>query len=607
IIGGSGIDTINGGAGDDQIHCGLGNDLIDGGSGNNEIFGDEGDDLISNTGGTANIYGGDGNDTINASGFVINGEDGNDTITATGGVVFMQGGAGDDTLTNLFGNLGGNLYGDQGNDILRIENANSNFAIGGDGDDDITVIGVGGFASNSVNADAGNDVIRISGSSSIWLGTGVNRVFILQAGGNITINEFNGGEAGDVLDLSIFGPNPFAPGGRLTITGAANEGAAVIDDSVTGMRIMLVGVSAPNLSSYNLGVSNPLYAPAGFTLVGTFADFPDIEYADELVGADGDDTISGAAGADLLFGGGGNDNIDGGTGNDTFRGGTGNDTLIGGGGVNAMFGDAGNDRFELGTSDSGSGVDGGIGTDRLVIAGTVSLGSVTGIEAVELVSGGTLTLSGSQFINGLAFNTALSGNGSIVVNMESGSYFFASSMAVAGGSAIAFTVNGTTGSDVMKGSQTASNTFIGGDGADQLRGGGLADTIDGGAANDKIMGLGGADQLTGGAGADQFRYLFAGDSGVGAGNRDVILDFTAGTDRIDFRVLDANPALPGRQTLSFLGTAAFTSGGAGQVRYEVSGGDLLVQVDLDGNGTTDMEMLLQGAGAQTLTGTDFLF
>ena len=605
IVGGSGVDIINGGAGDDQIHGGLGNDVIDGGSGNNEIFGDEGDDQISNTGGSANIYGGDGNDTINASGFIVNGEDGNDTITATGGVVFMQGGLGDDTLTNLFGSLGGNLYGDQGNDILRIENASGNFAIGGDGDDDITVVGVGGFANNSVNGDAGNDVLRISGGGSVWLGTGLNQVILLSAGGFVTINEFNGGEAGDVIDLSIFGPNPFGPGGRLTMSGS--PGVAFVDDSVTGMRIVFMGTAPENLSTYNLGVANPLYAPVALNLIGAFNEFPDIEYADELVGADGDDTISGAAGADLLFGGGGNDNINGGTGNDTFRGGTGNDTLIGGGGVNAMFGDAGNDQFNLAAADSGSTIDGGIGTDRLLIAGAVSLGSVSGIEAVELVSGGTLTLSGSQFTNGLAFNTALSGNGSIVVNMESGSYFFASSMAVAGGSAIAFTVNGTTGSDVMKGSQTASNTFIGGDGADQLRGGGLADTIDGGAANDKIMGLGGADQLTGGAGADQFRYLFAGDSGVGAGNRDVILDFAAGSDRLDFRVLDANLSLPGRQTLSFLGTGAFTSGGTGQVRYEVSGGDLLVQVDLDGNGTADMEMLLQGAGAQTLTGTDFLF
>jgi hypothetical protein len=37
------------------------------------------------------------------------------------------------------------------------------------------------------------------------------------------------------------------------------------------------------------------------------------------------------------------------------------------------------------------------------------------------------------------------------------------------------------------------------------------------------------------------------------------------------------------------------------------GSDLLVQVDLDGNGTADMEMMLLGAGAQTLAVTNFLF
>ena len=62
----------------------------------------------------------------------------------------------------------------------------------------------------------------------------------------------------------------------------------------------------------------------------------------------------------------------------------------------------------------------------------------------------------------------------------------------------------------------------------------------------------------------------------------------------------------GRQALSFIDTAAFSATGAAQVRYGVSGADLLVQVDLDGDGNADMAMLLQGAGGQTLTGGDFL-
>ncbi len=608
IFGDDGNDSINGGAGDDEIHGGTEDDQIDGGSGNNQIFGDDGNDTIVSTGGTAGVFGGNGDDIITASGFILNGEDGNDTITATGGVVFMQGGLGDDTLTNLFGFLGGNLYGEQGNDILRIENASGNFAIGGDGDDDITVIGVGGFGYNTVFGDAGNDVIRISGSSDIWLGTGVNRVVILAAGGTITINDFNGGEAGDVIDLSIFGPNPFAPGGRLTLTGTGGDGAAAIVDSVTGMRIMLVGVSAPNLSSYNLGVTNPAFAPVDMAIQGTFADFPSLDWQDELVGADGNDTIRGFGGADLLFGGGGNDLLFGGEGGDTMFGGTGNDTLIGESGANFMFGESGDDRIVVFNTDSGSSVDGGSGTDTLQVAGPVTLASLASIEAVELQAGAALlTLSGNQFSSGLAYNTMLSGTGSIVVNMTAGTYFFASAMTAASGSSVTFTVNGSTDTDVIKAALGVTNTLNGGDGADQIRGGNLADIIDGGNGNDKITGLGGAEQLTGGAGADQFRYLFATDSGVGAGNRDVILDFVSSSDRIDFRGLDANLALPGRQTLSFTGTAAFNANGAGEVRYEVSGGDLLVQVDLDGNGTADMEMLLQGAGAHTLSGTDFLF
>jgi hypothetical protein len=65
--------------------------------------------------------------------------------------------------------------------------------------------------------------------------------------------------------------------------------------------------------------------------------------------------------------------------------------------------------------------------------------------------------------------------------------------------------------------------------------------------------------------------------------------------------------LAGRQALSFIGTSAFGANGTAQLRYADSGGDTLVQIDLDGNGNADMEIVLVGHAGQALAGTDFLF
>ena len=286
-----------------------------------------------------------------------------------------------------------------------------------------------------------------------------------------------------------------------------------------------------------------------------------------------------------------------------------NDTInVSQGGADTVNAGDGVDIVMIGTGNNGAALNGEGGTDTLSVTGTVgSLAALSGFEQIALNGGASLTLTGDQFAGGLAPTSLLSGNGTIIVNMTAGINFLATPMIVQSGASVAFTINGTSSADVVKAALNATNAIFGGDGADQLRGGNLADTIDGGTGDDKIIGLAGLDQLTGGAGADQFRFFFATDSGVGAGNRDLILDFNAGEDKLDFRVLDADPNLAGRQLLSFIGTGAFSATGTGEARYIDLGSDLLVQVDLDGNGTVDMEMMLQGSGAQTLSGTDFLF
>jgi len=76
IYGGTGIDNINGGNDDDFIYGDAGNDIINGGSGDDVINGGVGDDVINGGDNNDIIYAGDGDDTVN-------GGAGNDTIYST--------------------------------------------------------------------------------------------------------------------------------------------------------------------------------------------------------------------------------------------------------------------------------------------------------------------------------------------------------------------------------------------------------------------------------------------------------------------------------------------------------------------------------------------
>jgi Ca2+-binding RTX toxin-like protein len=312
---------------------------------------------------------------------------------------------------------------------------------------------------------------------------------------------------------------------------------------------------------------------------------PSLQQVVVALGYDGDDQLTGASKDDF---------IDGGAGNDLLQGAGGKDTILGG---------AGNDRIVLGAANSGSAVDGGLGADTLAVSGAVTLNSLTGIEALEFVGGASLTLTGSQARNGLALNTAVSGTGALVINMDPGVSALTKLYAFSG-TGVTVTINGTSGVDLMK-LGNVSHTANGDDGVDQIKGGNAADTINGGTGNDKINGAGGADILTGGTGNDVFKYAKASDSGLGAA-ADRITDFAIGQDRMNFKDIDADAVTAGDQAFTFLGNGAFTSPGTGQIRYQDSGTDLLVLVDVNGDGAADMSVILQGLAGQTLTGLDFV-
>ena len=117
----------------------------------------------------------------------------------------------------------------------------------------------------------------------------------------------------------------------------------------------------------------------------------------------------------------------------------------------------------------------------------------------------------------------------------------------------------------------------------------------GGIGNDSLNGGAGADTLVGGSGADTFILSAAGDSGVGAGNRDIIGDFLDGTDRIDLSGIDANTSNGAavNDAFSMIGANAF-SGVAGQLRYVMVGSDTLLQADVNGDSAADFEVVLTG-------------
>ncbi len=167
------------------------------------------------------------------------------------------------------------------------------------------------------------------------------------------------------------------------------------------------------------------------------------------------------------------------------------------------------------------------------------------------------------------------------------------------------TLVGADGKDKLTGSQ-GDDHLIGGTGADQLDGGAGRDLLEGGSGKDRLVGgtgddtlIGGTskDILIGGAGADHFVFVNAGDSAARPIGSDVIKDFSQSDgDRIVLTdLLEAGGA--------FIARAAF-SGEAGQVRYSLQGDNTVIMVDLDGDQSSDLSIVLNGS--YTLTNGDFL-
>ena len=253
----------------------------------------------------------------------------------------------------------------------------------------------------------------------------------------------------------------------------------------------------------------------------------------------GTDLLVGTNGADSIIGSFGNDELRGLDGDDVLSGGGDHDTLKGGAGDDSLFGDAGNDTAVFSTSSDV--------TVNLMTGGSISSGlgddTLSSIENVRTGDGDD-TIFGDGFANILT-----TGNG--------------------------------------------SDEVYAGDGNDIVTTGAGNDLLFGSWGNDVLNGGGGLDMLTGNTGADDFVFNL-GDSGVGAGARDEVTDFSQfQNDDID---------LTGFGGLDFIGNSGFSA--AGQVRFFQNGGDTIVAINTVGNSGAEMQIEL--FGIINLTESDFL-
>ena len=580
LVGADGADLLSSGAGVDSLTGGAGDDTLDGGHGNDTLVGGLDVDTASFaslgfrvtaslSGGTAVAAGGGGTDQLSGIENLI-GTAFNDSLTGDGGANHIQGGDGADTIDGGAGN--DTLTGAGGSDTASYASAGAGVTValvagvqntGGAGSDLLAAfehLSGSGFADALTGDDGANSVLGGAGEDTLVGGLGGDTLdggagtadtadYSAAAGGvvvSLQAGTATGGAGSDtVLRIERIVGSNF--GDRLTGSSSHDEllGGDGKDTLVGGGgNDTLDGGQGRNTVSYGAaaaGVTVSLAASgaqntggAGIDTLANFADLTGSNSDDVLTGDGSANRLLGLGGDDSLAGGGGADSLDGGDRNDTLAGGAGDDQLNGGGGKNTVT-----------YADAAAGV-------------TVSL-AITGAQ-----------------------NTGGDGT-DVVLRMRN--------------------LIGSSGHDSLTGDDRA-NSLVGGVGSDTIDGGDGKDRLDGGLNNDRLAGGLGRDRINGGDGNDRInggaRYdLLTG----GAGNdtfvfdrvdlvSDRIFDLASG-DTVDVSAIDANSTTGGNQAFVLVSGFHHEAGEA-RLNYKAGKDETLLELDIDGDGTADMTVTLDG-------------
>lgn len=161
-------------------------------------------------------------------------------------------------------------------------------------------------------------------------------------------------------------------------------------------------------------------------------------------------------------------------------------------------------------------------------------------------------------------------------------------------------LSGTSGSDTLSGGAN-DDRLSGRAGSDILSGRDGDDHLSGGSGNDRLQAGTGADTLRGGAGRDQvhggtdgagdtFVFSRTSDSAVGS-RRDVVFNFTPGSDDIDLQRIDAVASTAANESFQWADQTAT----AHSVWWRATSDGILLRADVNGDAKADFEVLLRGA------------
>ena len=262
---------------------------------------------------------------------------------------------------------------------------------------------------------------------------------------------------------------------------------------------------------------------------------------------------------------------------------------------NGLVGNAGNNVVTV--RDGSDAVNGGLGTDRLIVDYHLATGAVTGNSTSNfheaggsrLVSITDGTFENFTVLTGSGADTLTVGNGDNIINAGSG----ANTITAGNG------VNSITGG-------SGADTITAGDGGNFIDAGNGTNTITSGGGNDVILTGTGADTIVSGGGADTIT-LRGGSDNVksGAGNDRLIVDYSASTTAVIGGITGGNLgtgytghlADSAGNLVDFVSTETFaiTTGGGNDVVTTGAGNDTL-------NGGGGNDILRPGAGNDTVNG-----